>query len=168
MVGVWFAVYSLIIFAFNLVQGADRVNSWRHWYLDDERSALELFHEQFESIPVVCRVCFTARRYASAAFAVVVRPPVCLSVRVFIITAGRIEPVFGTETFWPILYCVIRKSGCLQNAYTSPGNFVGNSGLRKFRHFFVNSIAMVQLVDDTYTTVDESRLFTTRRSTVTL
>ena len=53
------------------------------------------------------------------------------------------------------------------NKGTSRWKFVPNSGLIKFRHG--KSIASsVKLVDETYTTVDESWLFTTRLSAVTL
>jgi len=77
---------------------------------------------------------FTARRYASAVYAVVV----CLSVlhKPVLYENGSTK---GAD-FWhssflpPILHCVIRKFGYLQKSGTSLSKFVPNSGLWKFRH----------------------------------
>jgi len=68
----------------------------------------------------------------------------------------------------PIPHCV--KFGYLQNKGTSLWNFVPKSG--KFcatsRSHCQQNSSTVEPVDDTYTTVDESWLFTTSRSAVTL
>jgi len=71
--------------------------------------------------------------------------------------------------------CVMRKFGYLRSKDTSFWNFVPKFRLREFRHG--KSIALstnssssstVELVDDTYATIDKSWLFTASRSTVTL
>ena len=105
---------------------------------------------------------FTARRYTSAIYAVVVCPSVCLSVCLSVTswycieTTGRI----GLGFLW--LFAekirVPRK-----NNGTTRGNFAQN-----FENFAMISRARcpqnsstVELVDDTYTTIDESWQFTT-------
>jgi len=87
--------------------------------------------------------------------------------------------VFGMEASFHLYrmhsVCVIRKLAYLQQL-PSLWNFVPNSGLRKLRHGksialsteLVVVVLMVELVDDTYTTMDESWLFTEGRSTATL
>jgi len=75
---------------------------------------------------------FTARRYATAVFAVAMS--VCLYVTSWycIETTGRIELVFGTEASFQLSHTVIRKFGHLQApklGYTFLWNFVSDSGL---------------------------------------
>jgi len=94
-------------------------------------------------------------------------------------TTRRNVLVFGMEASFHLYrmhsVCVIRKLAYLQQL-PSLWNFVPNSGLRKFRHGksialsteLVVVVLMVELVDDTYTTMDESWLFTEGRSTATL
>jgi len=126
---------------------------------------------------------FTARRYASAVFAVVMCPSIPpLSV--------RRKPVFYRNDwtnrggFWhggflpPIPHCSIRKCGYLQKLEYFPldgslsqtpdfrKNFATVSRSRCQQHS--SSSSTVELVDDIYTTVEESWLFTTSRKTVTL
>jgi len=62
--------------------------------------------------------------------------PVSLSVtsRYSIETDERIKLVWHVSFLPPVLHCVKRKFGYLQNKGTSLWNFVLNSGLRKFRH----------------------------------
>ena len=49
------------------------------------------------------------------------------------VLSKRIEPVFWHESFLPpVLHCVKRKFGHLQNKGSSIWNFVPNFGLRKF------------------------------------
>jgi len=92
-------------------------------------------------------------------------------------TTGRIELVsaWRLSSTYPTL-CHKEIYEISQHLGTSLWDFVPNSGLRKFRHG--KSIALsttlivvastVEFVDDTYTTIDESWLLTTSRSTVTL
>jgi len=77
---------------------------------------------RFEVLPV-----FTARRYASAVYAVVACPSVRPSVtsRHCIETIGRIELVLAWAFLAPIPHCVIRKCGYLQKLVYFP-----NSGLK--------------------------------------
>jgi len=122
----------------------------------------------------------TARRYASAVYAVAVCPSVCLSVtsRQCIETIGRIELVFdmGLPSTYPTL--------CFKESWVSPKIRVGllpAGTLFQTSDFKIkisprqvdcvvnnSSSSMVEFVDDTYMTIDESWLFTTIRSTVTL
>jgi len=89
-------------------------------------------------------VVFTARRHASAVFAVdvslslslSVRPSGCVTSRYCIETTGRLQLVFLAWRFsstYPTL-SFIRTVGYLQNKGTSLWNCVPNSGHRKFRH----------------------------------
>ena len=77
---------------------------------------------------------FTARRYASAVFAVAVYLLVWPSVtsRYCIETTGRIELVFGIKASFHLSYTVLPgNSGISKNKGTSLWNFVSNSGLKK-------------------------------------
>jgi len=108
-----------------------------------------------KSTPVASS-CFTARRYARAVYAVMclfVRPSVCLSQagvvskpmvseKLRILPSGTLSQTPDFENF-----ATISRSCCQQNSSSS---------------------STVELVDDTYTTIDESWLFITSRSTVTL
>ena len=129
----------------------------------------------------VCEL-ITALPYDSAVYAVVVCTR--LSARLSqagnsIETTGRIELGFfwhGSGFLSPILGCCLRKFGYLGNITLLPSgtlsqtldseNFATASRSRCQRHS--SSSSTVELVDDTYTTVDESWLFTTGRSAVTL
>ena len=78
---------------------------------------------------------FTARRSASAVFAVVVCPSVTR--RSCVETTGRIELVFGTGGFLlpvPPPHCVVRKFGYLQKLGYFPLELRLKLQLRKFRH----------------------------------
>jgi len=120
---------------------------------------------------------FNARRYAGAVFAVVVCPSVrpCVTSRYCIETTGRIELIFGAEASFHLSYTVLQgKLGISKIGYFL-WNFVPNSGQRIFATASrsgcqqnSSSSSTVELVDDTYTTVDESWLLTTSRLTVTL
>ena len=120
-----------------------------------------------ELTSTISSVAFSARRYASAVYAVVV----CLSVR----PSVRHKPVLYRKDwtnragFWhegflpPIPHCVIRKSGYLQKLRYFPvalcpklRYFVTSSRSRCQQNS--SSSSTVELVDDTYTTIDESRL----------
>ena len=106
--------------------------------------------------------------YASAVYAFVACPSVRLSItsRYFIETTGRIELGFLQGGFLsPVPHWVVRKYGHLSR---TPGfqNFATVSRSRCQQHSSSSS-STVELVDDTYTTIDESWLFTTKRSTVT-
>ena len=93
-------------------------------------------------------IIFTARRYASAVYAVIVClsvcPSACLSVLLSVSVAslycietiGRIErDFFGMEASFHLSHTVLYgNSGISKNKDTSLWNFVRNSGLRKFRH----------------------------------
>ena len=72
----------------------------------------------------------------------------------------------------PVPHYVVRKFRCLENKGTSLWNFVPNSWLRNIptasRSRCQQNSSTVESVGDTYTTVDESWLFTTSRSAVTL
>ena len=82
----------------------------------------------------------------------------------------------GSGFLSPILGCCLRKFGYLGNITLLPSgtlsqtldseNFATASRSRCQRHS--SSSSTVELVDDIYTTVDESWLFTTGRSAVTL
>jgi len=127
---------------------------------------------------------FTARRYDSAVY--MLSSCVRLSVR-----RSQAKPVLcgndwtNRAGFWhggflpPIPDCAVRKFGYLQKLEYSRLDFVPNSGLENFatesrsrcqQHSSSSSSSSstVEFVDDTYTTIDESWLFTTSRSTVTL
>jgi len=116
---------------------------------------------------------FTARRFAGAIYAVVMCPPVYLSVtsRYCIETTGRIELVFGTystpccKEIWvsPKIRVLSSRTLCETSDLE---NFTTASRSRCWN--WSSSSSTVELVDDTYTTVDESWLFTASRSTVTL
>ena len=107
---------------------------------------------------------FTARRYASAVFAVIV----CLSVRhkpvlyrsVWTNRAG----IWYGGFLLPIPHCVIRKFGYIQKLGYFPLEVCPDASRQVDR--VVNnsssssSSSIVELVDDTYATVDESWLFT--------
>ena len=90
-----------------------------------------LFYSSFYSF-------FTARCYASAVLAIGLCLSVCLSVSyksVFYRNGWTNRASFWHVSFLPpVLHCVKRKFGYLQNKGTSLWNFVLNSGLRKFRH----------------------------------
>ena len=119
------------------------------------------------------RCIFTTRRYASAVLPSRVRLSVRQSVTspYCIETTGRIELVFGTEAFLPLCHT---ENGNLQIIGYFPWDCVPNSGLRKSIALSTNSSSSssssstVELVDDIYTTIDESWLLTTNLSTVTL
>jgi len=125
---------------------------------------------------------FNARRYVSAVYAVVhcqsVRLSVCSSVCPS--QAGVVWKRLDESSWFlawgflpPIPHCVIRKFGYLQKlGYFSlelrPQNFITACRSRCQQHSSSSSSSTVEFVDDTYTTVDESWLFTTSRSTVIL
>jgi len=74
----------------------------------------------------------------------------------------------------PIPHCIVRNLGISKIGYFL-WNFFPNSGLRIFATASrsgcqqkSSSSSTVELVDDAYTTIDESWLFTTSRPTVTL
>jgi len=82
---------------------------------------------------------FTARRYASAVFAVVMCPPVRQSVRhkpVLYRNDWTNRAGFWHVCFLPsIPHCVVRKFGYLQSKVLPSGTLPQTpSGLRKFRH----------------------------------
>jgi len=72
----------------------------------------------------------------------------------------------------PVPHCVVRKFGYLQKLGYFPVELCPKLGTWKISprqiDRVVNNSSTVELVDDTYTTVDESWLFTTSRSNVTL
>jgi len=125
---------------------------------------------------------FTARCYASAVFAVIVCPSVCLSVRLS--QAGVLSKRLDASSWYlawrlPSIYPKL----CFKEIWISPeirvlpdGNLSQTSDLENFvaasrsrcQRNSSSSSSMVEFVDDTYTTVDESWMFTTSRSTVTL
>ena len=74
--------------------------------------------------------------------------------------------------FSPVPHCAIRKFGISSKKGYFPLVLYRNSGLRKFatasRSCCQQNLSTVELIDETYTTVDALWLFTTRRSTVTL
>jgi len=125
----------------------------------------------------------TARRYASAiccrrvTVCPSVRPSVCLSVtsRYYMETTGRIELVLARKlsSIYPALrykeIWVSPKIRTLSSESLSQTsdleNFATASRSRCQQHS--SSSTTVEFVD-TYTTIDESWLFTTSRSTVTL
>ena len=114
------------------------------------------------------------RRYASVVFAVVMCPSVCLSVtsRCCIETTKRIETRLAWGLFPPILYCVRKIFGYLQNKGTSLWNFAPNyMNVENFatasRSRCQPNSSTIEFVDDTYATVNESWLFTAHRSAVT-
>jgi len=129
---------------------------------------------------------FTARRYASAVYAVVVSLSVWLSVR----SSVRHKPVLyrndwtNRAGFWyggflpPIPHCALKTFGYLQKlGYFPSGTLSQTPDLENFatasrslcqQNSSSSSSSTVELVDDTYTTIDESWLFTTSRRTVTL
>jgi len=112
------------------------------------------------SMPLLC-FC-TARRYGSALYAVVACPPVRPSVRhkpVLYRNDWTKRVGFWHEGFLPPTpHRVIRKFGYLQKLGYFPLGLCPK---------LLKSSSTVEFVDDTYTTVDESWLFTTSRSTVT-
>ena len=93
---------------------------------------------------------------------------ICSSVtsRQCIETTRRIELVFGTKAFFFLTYTLLWKFGYLQKLGYFPWNFLANFGLKQFRHS--KSIASSSSTVVLLTTIDESWLFTTIRSTVTL
>ena len=117
---------------------------------------------------ILTRGAMLARHFLSSC----VRPSV--TSRCCIETTGRIELLARRlPSNYPTLrYKEIWISPKIRVRYI--WNFAPNSELRKFRHG--KSIALstklvvvvVEFVDDTYTTIDESWMFTTSRSTVTL
>ena len=122
----------------------------------------------------------TARRYASAEYAVVERPSVCLSVRppVRPSQAGIISKRLDESSwFWHgrFLPCLpYGNLGISKNWGTSLWNFVSNSELSEISPWKVDRVVnrtrrrSSLLTTPIYATVDESWLFTTSRSTVTL
>ena len=117
-----------------------------------------------------------------AVYAVVARPSARLSVRLSVTsrycveTTGRIEVVFGMEilstylTLWYKEMWVSPKITVLPCGTLSQtldlDNFATASRSRCQQHS--SSSSTVEFVDDTYTTIDESWLFSTSRSIVTL
>jgi len=108
-----------------------------------------------------------------------VRLSVCLSVtsRYCTKTTGRIELVFviGLPSTYPTLcykeMWVSPKTRVLASGTLSQTPDLKNCATASRSHRQQNSSSSsstVELVDDTYRTIDESWLFTTRRSTVTL
>ena len=123
---------------------------------------------------------FTAQRYANAVFAVTLCPSVHPSVtsRYSIETTWRIERVFGTwrlpSTYPTLSYkemCVSPKIRILPSGALSQTSDLQNfatASRSRCQQNSSSSPSTVEFVDDTYTTVDESWLFTTNRSNVTL
>ena len=143
-------------------------------------------HSKFLGLTVFAvLLLFDAVLARYSVYAVVTCLSVCPSVtsRYCIKTTGRIE----SSWFWhgvflpriPHSHYVIRKYGYLQKLGYFPlglcpklwtlKNFATASRSRCQQHSSSSSSSStVELVDDIYTTVDESWLFTTSRSTVTL
>ena len=125
-----------------------------------------------------CTCCFTARRYASAAYAVVACPSVRPSVtsQYCTGTTGRIELVFGIEASFHLSHTVLKRNLGISKIRILPSgtlfqtphseNFATARRSRCQQHSSSSS-STVEFVDDTYTTIDESWLFTTSQSTVT-
>jgi len=124
---------------------------------------------------------YTARRYASAVYAVVV----CLSVWLSVRSSVRHKPVLyrndwtNQAGFWyggflpSIPHCFFKEiEGISKNwGYFPSGTLSQTPDLEKIsprQNSSSSSSSTVELVDDTYTTIDESWLFTTSRRTVTL
>ena len=114
-------------------------------------------------------------------YAVVMCPSVCPSVRhkpALYRNHWTNRAAFWQEDFFsPVPHCVIRNFEHLQKLRYFPlGTLSETPDLQKFRSASrsrcqqnsSSSSSTVELVDDTCTTVDESWLFTTSRSTVTL
>jgi len=121
-------------------------------------------------------VIFTSRRYASAVYAGVV----CLSVRLS--QAGVVSKRLD-ESNWLLARRLSFTTLCYKEIWISPkirvlpppdtlshtpdlANFAAATRSRCQQNS--SSSSTVELVDDTYRTIDESWLFTTSRSTVTL
>ena len=96
----------------------------------------------------------------SAVFAVVLCLSVSVTSRCSIETDGRIELVFGMGASIDLFYTIRVRA----KMRLFPRNFVPNSGRRKFlRASRSRCQHNSSTVYDAYTTVDELRLFTTRR-----
>ena len=124
---------------------------------------------------MLCNSCvssiFTAQRYAGMVYAVAIclfiRPFVCLS-QVGIVSKRLNRAGFCYGGFLrPVPHCVMRKFGYLQNKGTSLWNLSQTPDLENFATASQqrcqqksSSSSMIEFVD-TYTTVDESWLFTT-------
>jgi len=87
-------------------------------------------------------------------------------------TTGRIELVLGMQACFHLSDTVIRNLGISKNYGTSLWDSVPRS--EKISPLQVDRVvnnssssSTVELVDDTYRTIDESWLFTASRSTVT-
>jgi len=104
---------------------------------------------------------FIARCYASAVFAVIMCPTVRLSVR----RLPSTYPPLCCKEIWVSPKIKVLGFGTLSRT-SDLENFATASRSRCQQHS--SSSSTVELVDDTYTTVDESWLFTTSRSTATL
>jgi len=93
---------------------------------------------------------FTARRYASAVYTVVVCLSVCPSVchKPILYRNDKTYRVsFWHGSFlWHIVNCVVTKFGYLQNKGTFLWSFAPSSGLRKFRHG-KSMVSSTKLVD---------------------
>jgi len=124
-----------------------------------------------------CLSFFTARRYISAVYAVVACPSVGLS------QAGVVSKRLDKSSWFLALRLLsTHLTLCYKEMWVSPKIRVLPSGILSRTQYFKNfatasrsrcqqnslSSSTVELVDDTYTTVDESWLFTTSRSSVTL
>ena len=82
------------------------------------------------------RSIFTERRYASAVYAIVVCPSVCLSVtsQYCIETTGRIDLVLGMEASFHLSHTVLQGNLGTSKIWVFPSGTVPiNFGLRKFR-----------------------------------
>ena len=105
-----------------------------------------------------------------------VRPSVCLSVTspYSIDTTGRIELVFNMEAFLHLSYNVLKKIQVapeirVRSCELFPQTLDSENFATASRSYCQqNSSSTVEPVDDPYTTIDESWLFTACRSTATL
>jgi len=120
---------------------------------------------------------FTARRYVSAVFALVMCPSVCPSVRHRPVLYRKDRTRTTQAGFWrrgvlpPVTRCVIRKFVYLPRLDMPSRTLSQTSDLENFattsRPRCEQNSSSSSTVDDTYTTVDELWVFTTSRSIVT-
>ena len=92
-------------------------------------------------------------------------------------TTGRIELVFGIEASFYLSHTVLKRNLGISKIRILPfgtlfqtphsENFATARRSRCQQHSSSSSSSTVEFVDDTYTTIDESWLFTTSQSTVT-
>ena len=123
---------------------------------------------------------FTARRNASAVYTVIMCPSVRLSVRhkpiLYRNDWSNRTDVWHRGLLPPMPRCVKRKIGYLQKLGYFPVQLfspnlrlkIATASRSRSQQHSSSSSSTVKFVDETYTTVDESRLFNTSPSTVTL